>query len=57
MQRIKNTVQTAGTQTAPFLSPQRSERTIRLRAGCSALYAHVMVMSYFPAMLGIRLLR
>ena len=57
MQRLTNTVQTAGTQTAPFLSSQRSERTARFRAGCSALYARVMVLSYFPAMLGIRLLR
>jgi hypothetical protein len=57
MQRLTNSVQTAGTQTAPFLSSQRNDRSVRIRAGCLALYAHVMVLSYFPAMLGIRLLR
>jgi hypothetical protein len=58
MKESTHSVQTAGTQTAPsFLDSQRSERTLGLRAGFSALYAQVMVMSYFPAMLSIRLLR
>ena len=53
MTNVTNVVRTAGTQAAPNL-PYFTKPFV---TGCSTFYARVMVLSYTPVIVGIRLLR